>query len=79
MPPLGPGEMPWSDHEVQLRLLNAAEETPPAGLEQRIWNALTQKHAALGLNRAPWIAAAVAGCSPWCILDGLGRRPLARA
>ena len=63
MPPLGPGEMPWSDHEVQLRAaLNAAEETPPAGLEQRIWNALdTKTTQPSGPNRAPWIAAAVAG------------------
>ena len=62
MPPLGPGEAPWGDHEVQLRAaLNGAEETPPEGLEARILEALDAQSFQSTTNRAPWIAAAVAG------------------
>ena len=63
MPPLGPDEAPWANHEVQLReVLGGAEETPPAGLEARIWEALdAPSPQPSATNRTPWIAAAVAG------------------
>jgi hypothetical protein len=62
MPPLSPGETPWADHEVQLRaVLSGAEETPPEGLEARIWDALDAHSLQSTTNRAPWVAAAVAG------------------
>lgn len=63
MPPLGPDEAPWANHEVQFReVLGGAEETPPAGLEARIWEALdAPSFQPSATNRTPWIAAAVAG------------------
>lgn len=63
MPPLGPGEAPWAEHESELRaMLNAAEETPPEGLEARVWEALdAQTPHATNANRTPWVAAAIAG------------------
>ena len=63
MPPLGPGEAPWADHEVELHaVLSGAEETPPAMLEARIWEALdAPSPQPTGTNRTPWIAAAFAG------------------
>ena len=63
MPPLGPGEAPWADHEVQVHaVFNGAEETPPEGLESRILEALdAQLIQPVTNHRAPWFAAAVAG------------------
>lgn len=63
MPPLGPGESPWADHEVQMRsAMHASEVTPPAGLEHRIWEALdAQAPASKAPSISPWVAAAVAG------------------
>ena len=83
MPPLGPGEAPWADHEVQLRaVLGGAEETPPAGLETRIWEALdAPSPQPSATNRTPWIAAAVAGsvvvASLWTGLGKESQQPAA--
>lgn len=63
MPPLSPGEAPWANHEAELRaVFNAAEETPPEGLEARVWEALdAQTPHATATNRTPWVAMAIAG------------------
>ena len=80
MPPLSPGETPWADHEVQLRaVLSGAEETPPEGLEARIWDALDAQSLQPSTNRAPWAAAAVVGsivvASLWMSSGGEMQKP----
>ena len=85
MPPLGPDETPWANHEVQLReVLGGAEETPPAGLEARIWEALdAPSPQPSATNRTPWIAAAVAGtvvvASLWMASGKESQQPAAMA
>ena len=85
MPPLGPDVVPWADHEVQLRAgLSGAEETPPAGLEARIWEALdAQSFQPTVTNRAPWVAAAIVGsvvvASFWIPLGEEDQEPAAVA
>ena len=85
MPTLGPDEAPWADHEVQLReVLGGAEETPPAGLEARIWEALDAPSPQSSVtNHTPWIAAAVAGsvvvASLWMVLGKESQQPAATA
>ena len=85
MPPLGPDEAPWADHEVQLRAgLSGAEETPPAGLEARIWEALdAQSFQPTVTNRTPWVAAAIVGsvvvASFWMPLGEEAQEPAAVA
>lgn len=84
MPPLSPGETPWADHEVQLRaVLSGAEETPPEGLEARIWDALDAQSLQPSTNRAPWAAAAVVGsivvASLWMLSSGEMQKPEVKA
>ena len=62
MPPLGPGESPWADHEVQLReVLNGAEETLRRDLKLAFWKLWMHKRSSPMRPIAPLIAAAVAG------------------